>query len=156
MNQAMESFRHEILLVVGIDKPDSRKSTETIKKIDISSTDQKKEIKQLNNSVQETYPAKITEYSINSGNVAVQVFAVRNQEQALPYQEKLIKAEFPAYTIPAVAKGEACMRVRVGFFNSIDEATEVGKNIQRKGIIPEGAYWLARVSPKEKERARGY
>ena len=82
---------------------------------------------------------------------AIQVFSAPDQNQVELYKKKLTAAGFPVYTIPAVINGQLWIRIRVGFFKTANEAKEVSNTIQREGLMPEGPFWIVKVSSKEKE-----
>ncbi|MGA2331928.1 MAG: SPOR domain-containing protein [Syntrophales bacterium] len=149
MDQFMSNLRYKVLQIAPSEKPTVEIAKE-IPHVSIVSEPGPK------NSVE--YPAKpaldeqhVTKEETSTERWAIQVFSAPDQNQAELYKKKLTAAGFPVYTMPAVVKGKSWIRIRVGFFKSINEAKEIGDTIQRKGLMPEGPYWIMKVSPGEKE-----
>jgi cell division septation protein DedD len=149
MDQFMSNLRYQFLQIAGSEKPTVQIAKEIPHVSTVSEPSQK-------NTVE--YPAKpaldeqrVTKEETSTERWAIQVFSAPNQDEAAAYKEKLTAAGFPAFTMPAVVKGKSWIRIRVGFFRSINEAKEVGDTIQRKGLMPKGPYWILKVSSGEKE-----
>jgi len=155
INRYMNRLRSNVLWSMGIESPGSRVSKEKINHPEVSPVYQIKTAAPMQTPVAEITPPKAVKHAATSGNMVVQVCAARNKKQATPVKKKLIAAGYPAYTMNASVKGKPWIRVRVGFFNSTAKARRVGKDISRKRLIPEGAYWIAKASPKEKGIALG-
>jgi cellulose synthase (UDP-forming) len=149
IDQFMSNLRYKVLQIAGSEKP----AVEIAKEIPRVSIVLEPAPKNL-----VEYPAKpepdqqrVTEEETSTERWTIQVFSAPDQNQAVLYKEKLTAAGFPAYTIPAVVKGKPWIRIRVGSFKSTNEAKEVSDTIQRKGLVPEGPFWIVKVPSREKE-----
>jgi Sporulation related domain. len=149
IDQFMSNLRYKVLQIAGLEKPTAEIAKE-IPRVSIVSEPGPKNLVE--------YPTKpapdqqhVAEEETSTERWAIQVFSAPDQNQAELYKEKLTAAGFPVYTIPAVINGKLWIGIRVGFFKSANEAKEVSDTIQRKGLVPEGPFWIMKVSSRAKE-----
>jgi cell division protein FtsN len=148
----MHGLRHEIL---KIDKPLAQSTNTSSQNAALPEPDLKINIDSPDKSAAVLQTTEVKEERNGSGHWVIHAFSVREQEGADFLKAQLIAAGYPAYTIPAKVHGRAWIRVRVGIFNSTDEAKKVADTIQKKGLMSDGPYWIAKISAKEKESIFG-
>jgi len=80
----------------------------------------------------------------------IQVFSSKSQDNAMRYRDELASQGFRAYHTSAKVKGEDWYRVRVGFFESEEEANKVREDIGKKLSI-KIPLWVTKASREELE-----
>jgi len=80
----------------------------------------------------------------------IQVFSSKSQDNAMRYRDELASQGFRAYHTSAKVKGEDWYRVRVGFFESEEEANKVGEDIGKRLSI-KIPLWVTKASREELE-----
>jgi len=93
---------------------------------------------------------KIKEVSLIKKEWIIQVFSSKSQENAMKYQEELSSKGFRAYHTTAKVGGEDWYRVRVGFFESVDEAQKVREDIG-KTLPIKTPLWVTKATKAELE-----
>lgn len=155
MDQYMNSLRYKILTAISLDKPLSHNMNAISQKEEPRETSLKTKIDDPDKSAAIVNTIDVKEEPAVSGYWVIHAFSVRDQNEADMLKAQLTAARYPVYTIPAIVRGEAWIRVRIGFFNSADEAKKVADTIQKMGLIPERPYWITKISSKEKEAIFG-
>lgn len=179
VNEVLGAFRLKALSALSFEKPDPTASVEISKLHEVSKTYPKENIEQPEQPAPQVIRIEKKEEAVKKEEViekeevakqeevtrkeeiskkeglrkeywVVNVASVKGKEEALACKEQLMATGFPAYSVPAKVKGEDWIRVRVGFFKSMDEAQKVSREIDKKFIL-KGPYWIVKVSKKEME-----
>jgi cellulose synthase (UDP-forming) len=80
----------------------------------------------------------------------IQVFSTKSLDNAVQYRNELASKGFRAYHTMAKVEGEDWYRVRVGFFESDEEASKVGEDIE-KALSIKTPLWVTKPSREELE-----
>lgn len=70
------------------------------------------------------------------------------------YKERLMAAGFPAFSLTAKVKGENWIRVRLGFFSSLEEVQRTAVAVKKRLMFSE-PYWISKISKGELEALLG-
>jgi cellulose synthase (UDP-forming) len=105
--------------------------------------------------VGKTAPTKSEAGDLPTKQWAAQVASVRTYKQARIYKDQLEQAGFTAYITPAVEGKTPWIGVRIGFFNSPEEAQEAVRKIKKTLPGFTGPQWIKIASAFDKERRSG-
>jgi cellulose synthase (UDP-forming) len=165
VNQTLSNFRQRVLSIGGEKKeatiipekfipirdvPTVFPEEKSERPKDESDVTGEKEGAGLKKLIETQAPAEEKKASVKEDQWIVQVAAVRTQQDAMAWKEKLMTSGFQAYYVSAKVKEEEWIRVRVGFFKDRDEAWKAGEGIREKGYL-KGPFWITRISQKEME-----
>ena len=119
-----------------MEEPSEIKPTET------SPVEEKTELAKIEEKPREVF-------SLKKGWV-IQVFSSKSQDNAMKYRNELASKGLRAYHTSAKVGGEDWYRVRVGFFESEEEAHRVRENIV-KDLSIRTPLWVTKASREELE-----
>jgi cellulose synthase (UDP-forming) len=155
INQYMNHLRRGILAAINLDKPLTQIEKTLPKKEEPRKSDMKTKIDYPTESATVLPIMEAKKGCAGEQCWVIHVFSVRDQKDADVLKAQLTTAGYPTYTIPAKVRSESWIRVRIGIFNSKDEAKKVGDKMQKTGVIPDKPCWITKISSKEKEAIFG-
>jgi len=85
---------------------------------------------------------------------SVNVISAETSKRITPVAAKLLAKEFNAYICTGIVDNKEWMRLRVGFFKSRSEATEVAKQIA--SLLDGTKVWVVKISKSEAHDYCGY
>ncbi|HDM32656.1 MAG TPA: hypothetical protein ENG28_02620, partial [Deltaproteobacteria bacterium] len=91
---------------------------------------------------------------LNGCRWVVSILSDRNSDELSPLAVDLIKNGLSVYIARAEIKGEQWLRLRTGFFPSLDEAKRIRAKVEE--ITGLKGLWLAKISDKEFDEYAGY
>jgi hypothetical protein len=145
----------ETMRVVEVSKPSPEEKSERTESLSsgVLSLEQKEEAGKTERVAKEE--EKLKKEGIRQKDYwTLQVVSVKTEEEAMVYKERLMAAGFPAFSLTAKVKRENWIRVRLGFFSSMEEVQRTAVAVKKRLMFSE-PYWISKISKGELEALLG-